>query len=535
MSGAAPPLASTSQVAAASRPPLAIRPWIGIVAVLLGACIATITGRLSAFGINDIRGALHAGVDEGAWILTASTVAQMLIGPAAGWAGMVYGPRRVLFWTCLLFAAASTGLPFARDLPSFLVLQFVAGLGSGAFVPLTISFVVRNLPPRLWAYGIAAYALNLEFSLHVAASLEGWYIEHLSWRWIFWQGVPLALAMAVCVWRGIPPQAVDRALRARTDWFGIAFLGAGLSLIYAALDQGNRLDWLSSGLVVGLLAGGSILLTAFFVHERSTASPWLNIRVATTGNLPILMVLIAGLRLLILSTAYVVPQFLGTVQGYRALETGRVLMWIAIPQLVIAPFAGWLLRRVDARYVIATGLCLAGAACWIVAQTLTREWGTAEFLPSQLMLAMGQSFAMSGVVFFAILNLRPQDAITFGALLQIARLFGGQLGTAFITTWTRVREQVASAGIGQHLQSGDAAVAQRLQEYAASVQGQSTGPAQAAARATALLSGAVRTQANVQSYIESFAILAVVVASFLLLVVILRPAPPNPAAHTSRR
>ena len=73
--------------------PPARTPWLGLLAVLLGAFISTLTGRLSTFGLADIRGALHVGFDEGAWITTAQTVAQMLIAPAAVWMGRAFGPR----------------------------------------------------------------------------------------------------------------------------------------------------------------------------------------------------------------------------------------------------------------------------------------------------------------------------------------------------------------------------------------------------------------------------------------------------------
>jgi len=78
------------------------------------------------------------------------------------------------------FALASALIPFAPDLASVLVGQAVAGLASGTFIPLTIGFVVQSLRPALWPYGIAAYGLNLELSLNIPASLEGWYVDHLS-------------------------------------------------------------------------------------------------------------------------------------------------------------------------------------------------------------------------------------------------------------------------------------------------------------------------------------------------------------------
>ncbi|MFP3480539.1 MFS transporter, partial [Burkholderia sp. SIMBA_057] len=86
---------------------------------------------------------------------------------------------------------AETALPLCTQFGAFIVCQAIAGLASGVFVPLTIGFVVRTLPPRLIPFGIAAYAMNLEMSLNLSATLEGWYSEHLSWRWLFWQNAAL--------------------------------------------------------------------------------------------------------------------------------------------------------------------------------------------------------------------------------------------------------------------------------------------------------------------------------------------------------
>src|ERR1700728_4633884 len=214
-------------------------PWLGVVAVLLGTFISTLNTRLSNFGLADIRGAVHAGFDEGAWITTAQTAGQMLIAPVALWVGAVYGPRRALMMAAAAFAVISAIEPFSPNLHTLLAMQFGGGLATGFFVPLTLGFVLRNTPPKAWAYGIALYALNLEVSLNVSASLEGWYVEHLLWAWIFWQNVPLALGMALCLRFGVPrePPVTNRP---RADLFGLASGGLGLALIYAALDQGNR-------------------------------------------------------------------------------------------------------------------------------------------------------------------------------------------------------------------------------------------------------------------------------------------------------
>jgi len=511
-------------------PPTTI-PWIGLLAVFLGTCISTLNTRLSTFGLADIRGAVHAGFDEGAWITTAQAMGQMLILPAAMWIGGIYGPRRALIAAAAALALISLIEPFSANLETLLTLQFAGGLASGFFVPLTLGFVLRNTPPRAWAYGIAIYALNLEVSLNVSASLEGWYLEHLSWAWIFWQNVPLAVAMALCLKFGARPDPVNPA-RPPADIYGLASGGIGLALIYAALDQGNRLDWANSGLVWGLMLAGLLLVIGFLVHESRTAYHGVDLKVVLTSPLPRLLLLIAFLRLTILSTAYAIPQFLQVVRGFRALEVGQTLVWIAVPQLLVCLAAGYLLRRTDSRLVASIGFLCICFACLMVAHGLTPVWGTDQFLPSALLQAVGQSFALSGTIFFAILHLRPQDALTFAAAVQVARLLGGEVGTAFIATFIRVRGQIASNLLGQHVQIGDGQAIRRLQTYAA-VTAPAGDPASASARSADVLSSVVHSSAVTQGIIDAFVVIAALTAVTLILIVTRKAAPPGPAAHVS--
>jgi len=529
------PNAGTGEAAAAHppaappglpSPPTAV-PWLGLIAVLMGTFISTLNGRLSTFGLADIRGAVHAGFDEGAWITTAQAVAQMLVAPAAVWMGAAFGPRRVLLAAALSFALISLAVPLSNGLPMLLTLQFAGGLASGFFVPLTLSFVLLNTPPKYWAYGIAVYALNLELSLNISASLEGWYVEHLSWRWIFWQNAPLAAIMALCLKYGV--RARPAAARPPGDIFGLISGGCGLALVYAALDQGNRLDWLNYGLVWGLLLAGGVLLFGFVVHEARTAHPLVNFKVALARPLPKLLMLIALLRLTILSTAYLIPLYLGAVRSFRALEVGNTLIWIAVPQLIFCPLAGLMLRRSDPRLVASIGFIFVSIACLMVAYNLTPIWGSDQFLPSQLLQAIGQSFALSGVLFFAILHLRPQDALTFGASVQVARLLGGEIGLAFVVTFARIREQVASNLIGLHVQSGNGQVIQRLQSYAA-VTAKAGDPASSVGRAASLLGSLVRGMATTQAVIDSFVAVGTLTAVALLMAITHKPAPLGPAS-----
>src|ERR1700761_9655320 len=105
-----------SEPTAAVPPAATSFPWLGLTAVLMGTFISTLNTRLSSLGLADIRGAVHAGFDEGAWISTSQTVAQMLITLVAIWLGAIYGTRKVLMEAAAAFAVVSTLAPFSPNL-----------------------------------------------------------------------------------------------------------------------------------------------------------------------------------------------------------------------------------------------------------------------------------------------------------------------------------------------------------------------------------------------------------------------------------
>jgi DHA2 family multidrug resistance protein len=485
-----------------------LRPYIGIVGVLIGALLSTIGSRITTFGLADLRGGLHYGFDEGAWMTTSFGVGQMLVCVACPYLGAIFSVRRVLLHgMALLFVASLLG-PLSPNLTAFLTAQFLAGVGTGTFIPLTIGFIVRNLPQRLIVYGIAVYAMNSEMSQNISASLEGWYSDNLSWRWIEWQYCAALPLMFACIWYGVPREKINMALLRHLDWPGLVYSGFGFALLYAGLDQGNRLDWNNNGLVNGLLLSGGLLTIAFVARELYIEKPFLNLRVlAKEGLVPILLIL-AGFRFIILSTAYIIPTYLQVVQNYRELQVGAVLLWIALPQLAIVIPLGWLLTRVDARPVLALGAILIGIAS-LMGTGLTQDWATDDFLPSQILQAIGQSFVFTAIVVLGVRSMNPADVLALGTLLQTTRLFGGEIGTAFMQTFVRVREQVHSNLIGLHVDSLGGQTADRLAAYRNAVATHSSDAAHAVAQGTSLLGSAVAKQAAILSYIDGFLAAAV--------------------------
>ncbi len=217
-----------------------------------------------------------------------------------------FGPRRILIPAAGIFTIVSVLLPFAKNYTALVVLIVIAGLASGTFYSLTMTFVLNALPKRLIIFGIAAYASDIVFVSNIAPALEGWYMEHLSWHWIFRTAAVVTPLMMICVHLGIPARPPAEA---RPSWHGFVYLSLGLALLYGALDQGERLDWLNSGIVVATGLAGLFLLLAAAMRRMLQPNPVLDLSFLNNRNTIVLAFAIFAFRFVHLATVVLVPRF----------------------------------------------------------------------------------------------------------------------------------------------------------------------------------------------------------------------------------
>jgi DHA2 family multidrug resistance protein len=509
-----------------SRGGIAPQPMFAVGAVLLGAFLGNFDSRLNSVGLPDLRGAFSLGFDEGAWLSTAGIGSQIFIAPAVAWLATVFGLRRVMGIPSLVYAAISAAIPFVHDYNLLIAASIVHGLLLGTFVPATLMIIFRNLPMGWWLPAIAMYSIRVGFALDTSNSAVGFYVEHLGWQWLYWQSVLVAPLMGLMIYLGTPDEPVNRTLLREADWGGILLLGAGISMVYAGLDQGNRLDWLGSGTVLALLLGGGVLCAGFVINEFLVRQPWASVTVLFSRNVGLGVIVILLYTLASLSNSSLVPNFLATVTLLRPEQSGHLLLvYGALPMFVMVPVSIFLLRHVDPRIVVTIGLS-AFAVANLMGTQLTHDWALGDFTIIVILQSIGQAFTLFPLIIILLSNADSSRATAFAAYIQITRLGGAEIGVALMGTWLRVREQIHSNYIGQHVANGSADVTQVLKHLSEGFAGHGAGAAPA--RALGTLSALVAREANVLAYIDGFWLTFWIAIIALGLVALITRAPPGP-------
>ena len=508
-------------------------PVLGIVGVILGAGIVTLAGRLLTLGLADLKGNVGLGVDEGAWIGSAFNVALMFIGPLTVYFGALLGTRSVLLVCAGVFTLVSLYLPLVHSYSLLIVLLAIAGLTAGTFYPLTLSFALRNIPLRYLALTLAIYAMSVEGAVNFAPSLYGFQRDYLSWQWMFWTSAIVTPVMMACIYFGMPLSPRPSRSGPAPSFVGFFYASAGLALLFAALDQGQRLDWWRSGVFTALFAAGTFLLLCAVVRRLRAPNPLVDLPYLRDWNTLILGFVLCAFRFCLLATIVIIPQSL-SVRGLDAAQFGPAVLWTAVAELGLAVVAAQLLNKgLDSRLLMAFGFATMAFTC-LLNTDYTSAWAAENYFRSELLMGVGQVFAMVGMVGTIILQVMfsggldsPFRVLTFSAFFHVMRLFGGQVGVALMGHFIAEREKLHSFLLGLHVQPGSWLTTQTITEVTDGLAAKSTGVVAAAGRAVDITAGSVRLQAYALSFIDAFHLVAWTCVAALLLGAMLRRFPMN--------
>jgi DHA2 family multidrug resistance protein len=520
-------------VAAAVPSEVSTRPLLGILGVLLGAGLVTLTGRMLTLGLADLKGHVGISLDDGAWLDSAYNASLMFIGPFGVYLGGLLGPRRILLFAAGIFTLACAFLPLVHSYSLLVVALVVAGLTSGTFYPLTLTFALRNIPLRYLPFTIALYAIFVDGAVNIAPSLYGWYRDHLSWEWMFWNSAVIAPAMMLCIYLGIPPLLPRKKSEPAPSFVGFLYLSAGLALIFAALQQGQRLDWFRSGLFNACFWSGSFLLLCALVRRLRGPNPLVALPYLLKWNTILLGCLLFWFRFTLCTTIILIPQSLA-IRGFEADQIGPAIIWSAVPLLPVAFTAALLLlRKFDPRLILASGLACTAFAAWLNS-LYTTAWAAQNFYRTELLTGVGQAFAFIGLVgcivlqaIFAGALAKPDWVLTFSAFFHTVRIFGGTAGAIYMGHFVAQREKLHSNLLGLHLSNGNWITDQNIHAVTAWLQAKSYGMGAAGARAVDLIAARMRLQAYSLSINDGFLLIAWSCACALIFVALLRKSPLN--------
>jgi len=381
------------------------------------------------------------------WVVSAYTIAfagfQLLGGRAAD----LFGQRRVLLAGLGLFTLASLAGGLATGQAMLVVARVVQGLGSATVAPATLTIVQAAYPEgpaRNRALGVWGSMLGAGGTVGVLAG--GVLTELLSWHWIFLVNVPVGVLVGLGAVRWVPDQ--HGSGRRGIDVLGAATITAGLVALVSGIVNGPQAGWAAPTTAATFAVAAALLVTFVVVEARVAAGPLVPLRVLRVRSVAgsNLVVVLTGACLI--SMWFFLSLYLQAVLGLSPLQAGLAYLPMSLCIVVMTSVASRLVARAGVLPVLVSGLLLlaTGLAGFARLPVEAPADAAVDFLVPSLLASSGLGLTLVSSTVAAVSGARADERGLASGLLNTARLLGGSLGLAVLTTVAGARTAVLAAG-----------------------------------------------------------------------------------------
>jgi DHA2 family multidrug resistance protein len=498
--------------------------WIAVLAAMIGSFMAILNIQITNASLLNIEGGIGTGVDNGSWISTSYLIGEIIVIPLTDYLSRVFSFRRYMIASAALFAAFSVACAFTHDLPSMIAMRGLQGFAGGVLIPMAFTLVLTKLPKPQQPVGLAIFALSVTFAPAIGPTIGGYLTENYGWRTIFFVNVIPTAVMVAALYLTLERQPMQLKLLKEGDWAGILTMAIGLSALQTVLEEGNKDDWFASPFILRLALIALVSLSLFVWIELTVEKPLIRLRLLKGRNYGFGVAALTLVGFALFGSVYILPAYLGQAQGYNAEQIGNVLAWTGLPQLLLIPLIPLMMKRFDVRYIAFTGLMIFAYSCFMNTAMSPDYAGDQLWIPN-IVRAIGQAMVLTPLTSVTTSEIAPQDAAAASGISNMLRNLGGAVGTAVLATVITKREQFHSNIIGQSVTLGREEVRNRIaQSTDYFIAHGVPDPAAAHQQAIIALGKAVKHQALVMGFSDTFAVIGGVLVLAALAVMLMRKA-----------
>ena len=387
------------------------------------------------------------------WVVTAYLVASTITTPIYGRLSDIYGRRPVLLASIALFVVASVLCALSQTMPQLIGARVLQGLGGGGLRSISQAAIADVIPPRERGRYQGYLASTMAISMVLGPVLGGFFVDYLSWHWIFWINIPFGLVALVLCDRNLRRLPLPKG-RAIIDWLGAVLLVAATTPILLALSRIESGGSWRDGSVVLQLAFGALLLLFLVGWEREARAPLIPLRLFGNRIFTVASVMSFTMSMVMIALIILVPLAFELTAGLSANEAGMRLIPMTGGTVLGSYIAGQLMTR-SGRYRIYPIAGAAAMTLFCVAIALV-GLGHSVILDTVLTVGLGLSFGFQlAPVIVPVQNALPLEDTGIGlGTVMFFRLIGGALGVALLTALLMAELNAAIAAIPGHQSLG---------------------------------------------------------------------------------
>ena len=434
-----------------------VNPWIVAVIVSMATFMEVLDTSIVNVALKYIAGDLGSSYDESTWVLTTYLVSNAVILPASGWLSSRIGRKKFYMGCVALFTISSFCCGVAPSLLILLLSRVFQGIGGGGLAPSEQAILTDTFPPAKRGAAFALYGVAVVVAPAIGPALGGWITDTFSWRWIFFMNIPVGALSLFLTYHFVPEEksgaAADKADK-KIDFLGFGLFAVGLGCLQVVLDRGQIDDWFGSPLITAFCVIAVIALAIGIIHELTikdpiVALPLMRNRSFLTSNIVMFFV-----GIVLFATTQLIPELTQSLFGYDATNAGLTLSPGGIFVFAMMPIAGFLVSRVQPKYLIMFGFFTTGCALWYWTNLDLRA-SFRVLVECRIMQAGGLAFLFVPINTIAYSGLPPGRSNDASALINLMRNYGGSVGVSIVQTMIDRRSQFHQARLVEAISNGN--------------------------------------------------------------------------------
>jgi EmrB/QacA subfamily drug resistance transporter len=374
-----------------------------------------------------------------AWVVNAYLIAFGGLLLLAGRLGDLVGRRDVFLVGLVLFTAASLVCGLAQSEAMLIGARFVQGIGGALTSAVILGMIVTMFPePGEQGKAIGVYSFVASAGGSIGLLAGGILTEAISWHWIFFVNLPIAVVTGIFALR-LLPRDTGVGLSQGADLPGAGLIVSALMIGVYAIVEASTYGW-GSLHTLGFGAGAVALLAAFIVRESRASNPLVPLRMFRSRNLSganaIQAMMVAGM----FGMFFLGALYLQRVLGFTSLEVGLgFLPLTAIIGILSLGFSAKLNMRFGPRATLLPGLVSIGAGLLLMSQISVNGSYVAEVLPSMVLIGIGAGLSFPSIMTLAMGGVAPSEAGLASGLVNTTLQVGGAIGLAVLATLSTSR------------------------------------------------------------------------------------------------
>lgn len=454
-----------------------------VVGVMLAALMQTLDSTITNVALPNIQGNLGASQDEGTWVVTAYTVAAIIVIPLTPWLQGRFG-RKAYFLTSIIgFTIASVICGSSTTLYELVVARAVQGAFGGGLLATSQSILRDSFPPKHLGLSQGIFAIGAVMGPALGPPLGGLLVDNASWNWAFDINILPGTISAVLLFLLLRDPDAKRTLP--IDAVGLCLLAVTLGTLQYVLTEGEQNYWLADPLIASMACICAASFAGFVVWELfGTKTPVVDLRILRNRSVAAGTILSMAIGVAALGSSYTLPQLTQGPLGFTPSLSGLLFLIRAVPIMVVTLPLVFLASKIDTRVLVGFGFVVVAISSALQGYATTSLSSFGTFVLPLALSGIGLVTLFIPLSIAVLGATTPAQGPKASAFLNLALQLGGSVGVAGMTVFIDQREAFHSTILG----AGATLANVNVQHFAGT---------------TAQLAGIINTQSTVLSYADA--------------------------------